>query len=434
MATGTGTVKGGYDYDFVTPPPKSLECVICLLILRDPHVISCCGNEFCQVCIQRLQRDGRPCPLCNEANFTTFLHKKLVREVNALMIYCPHKELGCEWKGELGRLQQHLDPEAGRKMGSSTEGCGFVIVTCSYQCGAELSRNQIHEHELEACPRRPIERQIASLVRKFEAVVIDNQVLRQELNELKCTHQTEMERIKEIHVQELQSCRQDWQLHQTKLEMVIDDVRRQNDQLERANQDLNKKCGELQEACISLKSNHVILKEYLDKHKATIEQKCTSLETHTIPLPMPPFYFIMANFKHLKNAGCSWFSDPFYTHPGGYKMSVTVFPNGFADGRGTHLSVYVSIIRGEFDNQLHWPFNGEVNVQTYNHTTDQWLQNITIVLKESHVDEGAICKPLEFGNDEEGYSKYLSHSTLRDDYLKDDLISFRVTSVKLDTN
>ena len=42
-------------------------------------------------------------------------------------------------------------------MGSSTKGCGFVIVTCSYQCGAELSRNQIHEHELDVCPRQPDE-------------------------------------------------------------------------------------------------------------------------------------------------------------------------------------------------------------------------------------------------------------------------------------
>ena len=60
--------------------PKSLECPVCLMTFRDPHVISCCGNEFCQVCIERVHRDGKPCPLCNEPNFTTMLHKKLVRE------------------------------------------------------------------------------------------------------------------------------------------------------------------------------------------------------------------------------------------------------------------------------------------------------------------------------------------------------------------
>ena len=30
--------KGGYGYDFVSPPPKSLECSICLLTMHDPHV------------------------------------------------------------------------------------------------------------------------------------------------------------------------------------------------------------------------------------------------------------------------------------------------------------------------------------------------------------------------------------------------------------
>ena len=105
--------KGGYDYEFVSPPPKSLECSVCLLTLRDPHVISCCGNEFCQACIERVKRDGKPCPLCNEQNFTTLLHKKLVREVNALVIHCPQKELGCEWEGELGQVQRHLNPGAG---------------------------------------------------------------------------------------------------------------------------------------------------------------------------------------------------------------------------------------------------------------------------------------------------------------------------------
>ena len=55
------TSKGGYDYEFITPPDKSLECPVCLLTLRDPYMISCCGNEFCQRCIER---DGKPCPLC----------------------------------------------------------------------------------------------------------------------------------------------------------------------------------------------------------------------------------------------------------------------------------------------------------------------------------------------------------------------------------
>ena len=161
--------KGGYDYEFVRPPPKSLECPVCLTILRDPHVISCCGHEFCQVCIERVQRDRKPCPLCNEQNFSTFLHKKLAREIKALVVCCPHKEQGCEWEGELGLLPNHLNPasEIGGK-----KGCGYVIVACSYECGVYLQRRNIHEHEMESCPKYPIEMQVAGLMRKFEAIKV----------------------------------------------------------------------------------------------------------------------------------------------------------------------------------------------------------------------------------------------------------------------
>ena len=112
MAAGS-TGKGGYDYEFVASPNKSLECPVCLLTLREPHMISCCGNEFCQLCIDRVQRDGKPCPLCNEPKFTTMLNKKLVREVNALVVRCPQKELGCDWEGELRKVESHLNQGAG---------------------------------------------------------------------------------------------------------------------------------------------------------------------------------------------------------------------------------------------------------------------------------------------------------------------------------
>ena len=188
------TSKGGYDYDFVTPPDKSLECPVCLLTLRDPHMISCCGNEFCQRCIERVQRDGKPCPVCNDPNFTTLLNKKLVREVNALVVRCPQKEQGCEWKGELGQLQNHLNPGAGL---SPSKGCGFVMVECTYQCGAHLQRRLLREHEMKICPKQPIEMQVANLMRKFETITVENQQLRQELEKVQKIHKEELNQMKQ---------------------------------------------------------------------------------------------------------------------------------------------------------------------------------------------------------------------------------------------
>ena len=77
------------------------------------------------------------------------LQKKIVREVNALVIRCPQKELGCGWEGELGQLQRHLNPGAGVSS-NSAEGCEFLTVECAYHCGAQLQRRLIQEHEMEA--------------------------------------------------------------------------------------------------------------------------------------------------------------------------------------------------------------------------------------------------------------------------------------------
>ena len=157
--------KGGYDYEFVTPPPKSLECSICLLALRDPHVISCCGNEFCQACIERVRRDGKPCPLCNEHSE---LHHTVTQEAGSWSERPTSDPLSTEgtglWvggrTGAASAISNYINPGAGV---SSAQGCEFLTVECAYRCGAQLQQRLIQEHEMDACPKQPIEMQVASL-------------------------------------------------------------------------------------------------------------------------------------------------------------------------------------------------------------------------------------------------------------------------------
>ena len=160
--------SGGYDYEFVDQPPKSLECSICLLTLRNPMVISCCGNHFCDPCIGRVKSNRNPCPLCNSPDFTTFLHKGVAREVNALRVYCPKKVQDCDWQGELGQVDHHLNPTA------NSRGCGFVMVECKYKCGGKFERRIIDYHEADDCAKRPIEMQMAFFARKLEMLATEN--------------------------------------------------------------------------------------------------------------------------------------------------------------------------------------------------------------------------------------------------------------------
>ena len=131
-------------------------------------VISCCGNHYCEACIGRITNNRNPCPLCNSPDFTTLLHKGVAREVNALRVYCPKKAQGCDWQGELGQVDRHLNPTA------NSSGCGFVMVECKYKCGGLFERRVIASHEADNSAKRPIEVKMAFLARRLEMLATEN--------------------------------------------------------------------------------------------------------------------------------------------------------------------------------------------------------------------------------------------------------------------
>ena len=96
------------DYDFVEQPDQDFYCPVSLEILLEPHQTECCGQHISQKAADRLIKEGKPCPMCKDENFTTHQDKYFKRNtVNKLKVHCPHKKSGCVWVGELGDLNQH---------------------------------------------------------------------------------------------------------------------------------------------------------------------------------------------------------------------------------------------------------------------------------------------------------------------------------------
>lgn len=100
----------GYQINFVEQPPKEIEveCPVCFNILFEPKLAACCGHSFCAVCIDPIESDGKPCPLCSQ-QINLVDDKCLEQTLNGLIVYCPHKEKGCEWTGELREVTTHLN-------------------------------------------------------------------------------------------------------------------------------------------------------------------------------------------------------------------------------------------------------------------------------------------------------------------------------------
>ena len=51
---------------FVDPPMDEFNCPICLGILQEPYLTACCGNHFCEACIEKVKEGANKCPLCQE--------------------------------------------------------------------------------------------------------------------------------------------------------------------------------------------------------------------------------------------------------------------------------------------------------------------------------------------------------------------------------
>ena len=137
--------------------------------------------------------------------------------------------------------------------------------------------------------------------------------------------------------------------------------------------------------------------------------------------------FTMTNFEEYKKDNNIWFSPHFYTHPNGYKMCLGVFANSIDKSKGTYVSVFVHLMRGQFDDQLKWPFRGNVTINMMNQEED--TNHVTWIIKLN--DSGAaevtrrvtgVARNMKGG----GLHLFLHHANLRPKYLKNDCIKLYV--------
>ena len=79
-----------------------------------------------------------------------------------------------------------------------------------------------------------------------------------------------------------------------------------------------------------------------------------------------PVYRTIQHFSQHKADDEELFTDPFYTSKGGYKLTLHVDPNGFVSGKGTHVTVFMCLMKGANDDNLQFPMTGIFTVQMMN--------------------------------------------------------------------
>ena len=417
----------GYVCNFVDESPDGLfKCRICALVLRDPHLTECCGENACHLCIVNEAENGRPCPIpgCRNKRVKINLNRDLRSIILESDVYCQSKEAGCGWMGKLDELDKHFKNE-----------CPYAEEECQHHCGVSIQRRFIKDHE-RVCKRLPIECNQCGKVYKrhchsihvkvcpFTVVKcpfnivgckseVQNKDLQQHFNKAISEHyalvakqsqdvQTQVQETKLIVTQQKRE----------KLDYCVTEADKINDKLTAAQE----KVAELQKKLKEANHRHEELKRRQDRVKielqSLVHQQTTTFQIirkdldrlvgesrvkcYGPPLPnlhpidivsrpqhspistdesIPPVTFIIPNFNVERRNDAQICLPPFYTHSRGYKLCMIVYCNGLDAARDKWLSVYVSTLKGRYDDSLRWPLTCTVQYRIVT-ATNRYMRTI----------------------------------------------------------
>ena len=313
-------------------------CSICEQPLVEPFVTESCGHLLCSYCLDQLLRMNKTeCPLCRkpDALKSADVFEYYQRKVNSLLVRCQNHEEGCKWKGELRCLFDHLDP--------NKKECK---IACILDCDTYIHKSEMKEHVKYHCHKRPTTCEFCGYHNTYDVVVEHYPLcLRFPIH---CPHKCTEKRFERCQLQQ----------HLSKCPSQLVE------------------CPFSSTGCSVYLPRKEIAAHLLQQHNQVLSEHAIDQAVAITPPPataspqylynLPPVVFTMTDFLEKKQANEVWTSPPYYTHTGGYKFCLKVYANGYGSGKDTHVSVFVCLMRGEYDHMLQWPFEGVTTIELCN--------------------------------------------------------------------
>ena len=120
----------------------------------------------------------------------------------------------------------------------------------------------------------------------------------------------------------------------------------------------------------------------------------------------------------------SIYSPPFYVGRFGYKVCTRMYPNGDGIGKGTHMSMFFVVMRGEYDALLPWPFIQKVHFRLI----DQDRIRDTYDAFRPEPNSSSFKRPTSDMNIASGCPTFISQSELRQGgFIRNDTMFVKVT-------
>ncbi|XP_020913585.1 TNF receptor-associated factor 6 isoform X2 [Exaiptasia diaphana] len=337
LVTNIGKSTEGIDEYFDPPLESKYECPICLLGLREP-VQTQCGHRFCRNCIVRSLRDaGNKCPVDNVPLSESGLYPDnfAKREMGMFTVWCRyHKERGCPWKGTLNELESHHKE------------CPKFKTTCP-KCKEKITNEELPNHREKVCPKERIKCPLHFMGCKEENFI-------PEVNKHIASHFAS-------HVHDLAKA-------VLELQIKVDNQAKPTKAVEEG-----ARGGQKSSAGYSgysedrLFENTILLQPDLKR----LSDRMTRLETRVIDLEgrvsNGTFIWKIDNYDQCRAQAVNHsvpaiHSPPFYTGLYGYKMCLRMNLNGVDSGVDRHISLFVHMMQGEWDDILEWPFTGRITL------------------------------------------------------------------------
>ena len=126
----------------------------------------------------------------------------------------------------------------------------------------------------------------------------------------------------------------------------------------------------------------------------------------------------------------SLYSQPFYTNRFGYKMCGRVYLNGDGMGKGTHLSLFFVLMRGEYDALLEWPFRQKVTLSLLDQSPAR--RDLSDTFRPDPTSS-SFRRPSTEMNIASGCPMFISHNDLQNSrFLKDDTLYMKIVVDTID--
>lgn len=432
-----------YQCEFVQPPDKDMTCPICMDVVINPHVTTCCKKVFCHGCLIRC--NTHHCPLCRHENYCALPSEEHTRSVQLLPVYCIMQHSGCDWVGPLQDLERfHLKAKDGS--------CRFVVTACPDGCGQQILQQELDDHQ-KICPHRLHKCPHCKQVGTHRNISGSHRDACR-MHPLSCPNRCGAEHIPRCQMKShMAECplamvkcsfpectqwiqRRDERLHNeknthkhlTQLSTAAANMTKMLEESKKSTQQINHN-----QQMTDLTSTHGLNQQHMD---------LTSIQWPQVGQRVnyqegPPVDFVMADYdRHYRNSDW-WHSPAFKTHFGGYSMYLNIRvvtpPTNQAAVQGEDERKIVMELRANDDDQndqLVWPRRCTVTVQILNQLEDQDHHTETI--------SGEMKKPVDMPSSRCWVTEcFMPCSKVRYDphrhtqYLKDDCLKIRIGVIRL---